>query len=248
MLSILEYEKKVQDLKTELDSFRPFNQSQLKNLQERFRIWFTFSSNAIEGNTLNQSEVKVLIEDGITIAGKTIKELKETINHAKLLNNLSDLFEKNTIQISEEFVCWLHQELMDWILEENERGKRRSIQVFISGSEEILPTPDKLDSLMKNFFSEIESDSINPLQKIAKIHYDFVKIHPFTDGNWRIARLLMNIALVKVWFLPIIIPIIVRNDYIQSLSPKKSFEDFYHFFLRQLSENLKDYIRFFQNK
>jgi hypothetical protein len=67
------------------------------------------------------------------------------------------------------------------------------------------------------------------------------------DWNWRIARLLMNIWLVKIWFLPIIIPIVLRNEYISSLSPAKAFEDFYQFFLRQLSENLKDYIRFFKN-
>jgi Fic family protein len=90
-------------------------------------------------------------------------------------------------------------------------------------------------------FVNTEPDS---LKKVAKIHYDFVKIHPFEDGNGRIARLLMNLYLVRMNIFPIIFPLSVRLDYIVSLKSSKSFDDFYNFFLRQLYENLKDYKRF----
>jgi Fic family protein len=83
------------------------------------------------------------------------------------------------------------------------------------------------------------------LEKVARIHYDFVKIHPFEDGNWRLARLIMNLYLVRMNIFPIIFPFSVRLEYISSLKSCKSFNDFYKFFLWQLYENLKNYKRFF---
>ena len=91
------------------------------------------------------------------------------------------------------------------------------------------------------------TDKKNILKKIAKIHYDFVKIHPFVDWNWRLARLFMNLYLVKYWFLPIIFPVVTRLDYIKSLWKDKKFEDFYKYFLWQTNENMNDYLNFFKD-
>ncbi|GHV24951.1 hypothetical protein FACS1894176_02350 [Bacteroidia bacterium] len=90
--------------KTQLDALRPFNTSQLKNLREWFRIGFIQNSNAIEGNTSTLSEVKVLLEDGITVAGKTVREIKETLNHGEVMQELDNLFTEEKFAITEQFV------------------------------------------------------------------------------------------------------------------------------------------------
>jgi Fic family protein len=85
------------------------------------------------------------------------------------------------------------------------------------------------------------------LEEVARIHFEFVKIHPFVDGNGRIARLLMNIGLISKGCFPIIIPVVLRNKYIHSLKGKH-FERWLAFFLKQVYENHKDYVRFFSNE
>ena len=92
----------------------------------------------------------------------------------------------------------------------------RDIPVFISGSDEQLPSSAEVPDLMTQYLEFANNDS-SDLEKIARIHYDFVKIHPFTDGNGRLARLLMNIYLIHAGYLPIIFPIVTRLEYIRSL-------------------------------
>jgi len=98
--------------KAQLDALRPFNTTQLKNLKERFRIGFIQNSNAIEGNTSTLTEVKVLLEDGITVGGKTVKEIRETLNHGEVMSKLDDLFTQQTLLIGEAFLLSLHTDLM----------------------------------------------------------------------------------------------------------------------------------------
>jgi Fic family protein len=96
--------EKIKLLKSQLDTLKPFNQTQLKNLRERFRIGFIQNSNAIEGNSSTLTEVKILLEEGITVAGKTVREIKETLNHGEVMTRLNDLFTKETIAITESTV------------------------------------------------------------------------------------------------------------------------------------------------
>jgi Fic family protein len=237
---------KIHEQKKTLDKMRPFNKAQLKNLREWFRIWFIHHSNAIEGNTLSLQEVKIVLEEGITIGGKTVRELQETMNHGEIMTMLHDFFDKKPIKITESQVLKLHTVLLQGLLEKKQLGKYREIQVYISWSTEKLPQPSKVQWLMKIFFQHAKK--IKTLKDVAKLHYDMVKIHPFVDGNGRIARVIMNLALVGLWYFPIIIPKVIRAQYIQSLSDKKTFEDRYGFFLWQIYENHKDYVRFFTNK
>lgn len=244
-IDINTYEKDIIFLKNKIDEYRPFSESLLKNLQDWFKISFTAHSNAIEWNSFTQEEVKVLIEDGITIWWKTIRELKETQNLAWLTSNIWDFFWKEFI-LTEEFLLHIHSVLLSWIEKEN-LWKYRETQVYISWSNEKLPKSKEVPILMNDFINYCNNESSNNLSKIAKIHYDFVKIHPFTDWNWRIARLLMNMYFVKNWFLPVIFPVITRLEYIRSLWENKKFEDFYKYFLWQTKQNLEDYIRFFKD-
>lgn len=241
MLSISSYEKKIAELKEQLDLLKPFDIDQLKNLRERFRIWFIHHSNAIEGNTLTLQEVKMVVEEGMTIGGKTVRELRETINHGDLMEVLEDFFVKNKLTLTETFVCKLHKLLLEWLVEKKHLGSYRDINIYVSWTEEKFPEPKKISALMKKFFADYAQ--IKSLKDVAKLHYDFVKIHPFVDGNGRLARILMNLGLVSLWYLPIIIPKVVRSEYIASLQGK-NFEKRHTFFLWQVCENMKDYVRF----
>jgi len=244
-IEIKKYEKVVYDLKTEIDSFRPFSSIQLNNLKSWFKIWFTAQSNAIEWNSFTNEEVKVLVEDWITVWWKTIKEVKETENLAEITGVIWDFFEKDFI-LTEEFLLDLHKKLLTWI-EKYSLWKYRDVQVYISGSEDKLPRSKEIKNLMKDFIAFCNSDTNNSLEKVSKIHFDFVKIHPFIDWNWRIARLIMNLYLIKYWFLPIIFPVVTRLEYISSLWKNKTEEDFYKYFLWQTNENMWDYLRFFED-
>ncbi len=99
--------------------------------------------------------------------------------------------------------------------------------------------------MMKDLFKWYESkkDGGNILEMIAEWHYKFVKIHPFVDGNGRIARLIVNLMLLKNGYPMQIIPMVRRREYIQSLNSSKTFKDFFEFFLSVQYENMKDYIR-----
>lgn len=240
-----QYEEKIRKLKREIDTFKPFSSAQLKNLQSWFKISFTTHSNAIEWNSFTQEEVKVLIEDGITVGWKTIRELRETQNLAELTNRVWDFFEKDFI-LDEEFLLELHKNLLTWIEEQN-LWKYRETQVYVSWSDDVFPKSKEVPWLMGTLLHFANSQDENTLEKIAKIHYDFVKIHPFIDGNGRIARLLMNLYFVKNGFLPIIFPVITRLEYIRSLWTKQGFNEFYKYFLWQTHENLNDYLRFFRD-
>lgn len=244
-IDIKRYEKLIDDTKSKIDNFRPFSSIQLENLKSWFKIWFTSQSNAIEWNSFTNEEVKVLVEDWITVWGKTIKEVKETENLSELTGIIWNFFEKDFI-LTEDFLFDLHKKLLNWI-EKEHLWQYRNIQVFISGSEDKLPSSKNVKKLMDDFITFCNSDILSPLEKISKIHFDFVKIHPFVDWNGRLARLIMNLYLIKYWYLPVIFPVVTRLEYINSLWKNKTEKDFYMYFLWQTYENMWDYLRFFED-
>jgi len=243
-MNVSEYENNILEIKRQIDSLRPFDRYILQSLKKWFNVAFSYASNSIEWNTFTEDEVRLLIEDGITVGWKTLKELKEIENHAKIVDKIWD-FVNDRFELTEDFIKKLHYDLFKWIIEEKYLWNYRKTQVFISGDElDALASYKDVPKLMKDYVDMGNYKYENKLKHIARIHYDFVKIHPFVDGNWRIARLLMNIYLLKYWFLPIVFPPVVRNEYIWSLKSTRTFDDFYKFFLWQLYENLKDYKRF----
>ena len=243
-ISIKDYENEIENLKNKIDSFRPFSTEQLENLQSWFKISFTAESNAIEWNTFTQNEVKILVEDWITVWWKTIKEVKETQNLASIVDIIWQFFETDFI-LTSNFILELHKKLLFWI-DEKYAWKYRDIQLFISWSSDIPSSYKDLEKLLDIFIKSTNLASKNPLESIARLHYDFVKIHPFTDWNGRIARLLMNLYFVKNWYLPVIFPVATRLDYIKSLWWDKNFDDFYRYFLWQTRENMINYLRMFE--
>ncbi len=206
----------IDTLQTQINAFRPFSENLLKQLRDYYKIGLTYSSNALEGNSLTESETKVVLEDGLTIGGKPMKDHFEALGHAEAYKKLYDLSKKTGFD--EENIKNLHLLFYQKIDEKN-AGAYRTEQVIITGSKFPCPKPNDVPGLMAKFvtISQKNIAELHPVEAAAEIHKDFVFIHPFIDGNGRIARLLMNLALLQKGFQITVIPPILRPAYIASL-------------------------------
>jgi Fic family protein len=218
---------------------------QVKQLKEYYRIGLTYSSNALEGNTLTEVETKVVIENGITIGGKPIKDHLEALGHSKAFDYMYDILSNG--HILEVNIKKLHK-LFYSTIDSTTAGKYRTVQVYISGTEYLPPKHSIVPKLMKNFIAEIplKKESLHPVDFSSWLHLEFVTIHPFVDGNGRCARLLTNLALMSEAYPIIIIPPILRKDYLESIMTsqnKGNKEPFYNFMAEIVIESLKDYKR-----
>lgn len=232
--------------KAEIDAFRPLTTHELNQLKEYFRIGLTYTSNAIEGNSLTESETKVVIEDGITIGGKPLKDHMEAIGHSEAYDLLFKLAKK--VDISEKDILNLHQILYSHV-DAKSAGKYRKEQVFITGTDFIPPSPKDISKQMKEFASKIPElkTKKHPVEYAALLHKELVTIHPFIDGNGRAARLLMNLALLQAGYVITIIPPILRSEYIstikQSQVKPKNDRPFIEFIAQMVRESQRDYMR-----
>ena len=238
--------QEIDNLKDKIDSFRPLSENILKQIKAYFKISFTYTSNAIEGNTLSLSETKIIIEDGITIGGKPVKDHLEVIGQANAYDLLFDIAQ-NEKDITEQTILKLHHMLYNNI-DEAKSGKYRDCNVLITGSEYELPKYDKLPELMQEFCAEIpvKKENLHPVEFSAWLHERLVSIHPFIDGNGRTARLIMNLALLQAGYNIITIPPVVRNDYIfglQEAQLKNNIQPFTNFISEMVLEAQKEYLR-----
>jgi len=214
--------------KAALDRFRPFDRHSLESLKEAFKVEMTYNSNAIEGNTLSLSETRMVLEDGITIGGKSMREHLEVINHAKAMDFIESLVRKPKIE--ENDVLSIHAFILDRIDPEN-AGFYRGCSVLISGTRYVPPSPSKVPEMMKEVYHLLNSKG-EPIEMASRIHQRFVSIHPFIDGNGRAARLLINLYLMRNNFLPIIFLKAERKKYIDDIVKEqingdpKPFADF----------------------
>ena len=201
--------ERVLDKKKRLDSHRPISLSLVKRLKEQLVINYTYNSNAIEGNTLTLNETRLVIQEGITIGGKSITEVLEAKNHPEAINFIEDLVSEKR-EISEDNILGLHKLIMSNIIDD--AGCYRTTGVTIGGavfnpppSSEVKPRIDELlEWLRKN------PEEYTPIELAAVFHHRFVSTHPFIEGNGRTARLLMNATLMKNGY-PFI-AIVSKND------------------------------------
>lgn len=212
-------------LKQKLDAFRPLPREIVNNLREDLVLRWTYNSNAIEGNTLTLKETKVVLE-GITIGGKTMREHFEAINHREAIFYVEELVEKKEL-LSEWDIKSIHQLIMRNIDDKN-AGIYRSINVRISGADHIPPDflmlPEKMSRFIR-WYTE-KCLSLHPVERAARVHADFVKIHPFVDGNGRTSRLIMNLELMKAGFPPIVLPVAKRLEYYEALDEAHTKDDY----------------------
>ena len=217
--------------KRELDSHRPLSPSIVRKLEEEFLIAWTYNSNAIEGNTLTLQETQIVLNSGITIGGKTVNEHFEAINHKKGIEYIKSIVSKKE-HITEATIRNLHGLILKSI-DDAEAGNYRRQNVRILGANHLPPQSIKVPDLMGKFLEWFYSNEfkIDIPVLAAKVHYKLVMIHPFIDGNGRMARLLMNLLLMKHGYPPAIILKIDRKKYYQVLNEanigkKQPYEDF----------------------
>jgi len=230
-------------LKSLLDQHRPLPSSMVKNLQEELILRWTYNSNAIEGNTLTLQETKVALE-GITIGGKTMREHFEAINHKEAILYVESLVQEKQ-PLSEWEIKSIHSLVLKNIDDTN-AGKYRTMNVLISGAShrppDHLSVGDKMSAFMQWYTHE--SQTLHPIERAARIHVDFVGIHPFVDGNGRTSRLLMNLELMKSGFPPVVIKVENRLEYYKALDEAHTsgnYEPFIDLVMQACEESFEPY-------
>lgn len=241
----------LQARKQRLDKYKPFPNELIKNLQEWFRIELTYTSNAIEGNTLTRQETALVVEEGITIEGKSLTEHQEAINHAQAMDFIQTLINKKKHELNTRDILNIHSIILNKIDDVN-KGKYRTVAVRLRGSETILPNPLKVPELMEDFIKWIQNDTSDHPVKIAiDAHFKLVSIHPFVDGNGRTARLLMNLLLMQEGYPPAIIRKEDQNLYINSLEKgqtKGNLDNYYNLMIEAADRSLNIYLEALEPK
>ena len=202
----------INELKNKLKSLRPLNETELKRLREEFMIENTYNSNAIEGNTLTLRETALILQQGVTIAGKHIREHLEAIGHKDAFYYMLDLVDAKT-SLSERVIKELHSLVL--VNDTKNRGTYRTIEVAVIGAVHDLTPPYLINEQMEALLNEYENLKRDKhiIEAAAEFHLRFESIHPFIDGNGRTGRLLMNLELMKEGFLPVSIKFTDRDKY-----------------------------------
>ncbi len=206
--------KRVEEKKKRLDGLRPLPKDTVKKLLEDIRIRHTYHSDAIEGNTLTLQETKLVLEEGVTIGGKPLKDHIEVKNDAEAFDLMIE-FANAKKEISQEIIQQIHEKVTKGILESS--GIYRTENVRITGSKTTPPSFSKIIRLMQDYISNIRKLKLHPIKNAAFIHYELVFIHPFLDGNGRVARLITNLYLISQGYPPIVLKKEDRGKYYRGL-------------------------------
>ena len=209
--------KRVLDKKKRLDSLRPLPPTLVMRLKEQMATEYTYNSNAIEGNTLTLRETRLVIEEGITVGEKSLTEILEAKNHPEAIKFVESLVAARS-KIDEDTVLRIHKLIMLNIAED--AGRYRTTRVRITGAVFTPPPSSEVRPKMSDLLKWLREnpDEYTPIELAAVFHHGFVRIHPFTEGNGRAARLLMNAILLKTGYPFIaIVPKRDRAKYLRTL-------------------------------
>jgi Fic family protein len=237
--------KKIDLMQAQINEHRPLDRATVKAIREYYRIGLTYASNALEGNSLTISETKVILEDGLTIGGKPLKHHFEAVGHSEAYEHMYSLAKGK--EFTEADIKKLHQ-LFYYRISQKDAGRYRRRQVYISGSDYPLPAPEEVPLMMKAFVDELPElrESLHPVELAARVHKKSVCIHPFIDGNGRVARLLMNLVLIQTGYVLAVIPPVLRGEYIMTIqAAHKDDSAFIKFIAEALCETQQDYMRMF---
>ncbi len=219
---------KIDALQKKLNSFRPLPKNTVKSLHEQLVLEWTYNSNAIEGNTLTLKETKVVLE-GITIGGKSMREHFEAINHKEAIDYVEAIV-ANDEPFTEHMIKSIHQLILKDIDNDN-AGVYRQENVLIAGAEHMPPDHILVAEQMAKLVEDYNQFKGHSLERAARLHIDFVKIHPFVDGNGRTARLLMNLDLMKAGLQPVVIKATDRLAYYEALDKAHTLDQIDDFLL-----------------
>ena len=225
--------QKIEELQVKINLHKPFLKEVLKLWQEKLRIDWTYNSNAIEGNTLTYGETAFFLREGLTSEGKPLEDYLEAKNHAEAIDYLLNVVKEDR-EITEYFIKELHGLLLKDIHYTIAKGGNGQLikKPLNAGKYKILPNhvltisgkihkyadpihvKDEMEELIKWLNKE---KTLSIIEKACIFHYKFVAIHPFDDGNGRMARLLMNLILMKAKYPPCVIKNVNRRKYLESL-------------------------------
>ena len=243
--------KRIDKYKKLIDSHRPLKPEEVKQLDAYYRVGLTYTSNALEGNTLTIGETKVLLEDGLTVGGKPLRDSLEAVGHARAYDFMLQQARTQPMVFSEDTVRELHR-LFYVGIDQARAGVYRDHQVFITGADYIPPAPDQVPAKMAGFIDNLNriAESMHPVNLAAYAHRRLVDIHPFADGNGRTARLLMNLILVNRGYQIVSIPPVLRQEYIDALQTAQqkdnpSDQPFRELIANCEFESQRDYCRMF---
>jgi len=256
--------EKVEQLKAELDRLRPLDAEAEARIMQKFRLDWNYHSNNLEGNSLTYGETKALILFGITAQGKPLKDHFEITGHNEAINWILEIVRDQT-ELTEVFIRQLHTLLLkesSYKEAQTPDGKptRRKIEVgkyktqpnhvltqtgetfYFAAPEE---TPAKMQELIEWFRAEKEKTAANPIILAALFHYKFIRIHPFDDGNGRVARILMNFILMQFGFPPAVIKTDDKENYfaVLRLADADQFEPFIEYIAVNLLRSLEIMIK-----
>ena len=226
---------------------KPLNVIQLQKMREYFDINYTYDSNRIEGNTLTLQETHLVVNEGITIGGKSMREHLEAINHYEAIDFIREMVNGHE-GIDKRSLLDIHRLVLKSIDNEN-AGKYRGVGVRISGSEHMPPDALLVDQLMDDFYNYYlkNKDTLHPVILAAEMHERLVSIHPFIDGNGRTARLLMNFILMNNGYTVTILKgdLNSRLAYYQALEQVQVHNDptpFYLMIIDKVKESLVEHL------
>ena len=210
---------RIGDKKARLQALRPLPAAALRRLEEQLAIEWTYNSNAIEGSTLTLRETQLILEQGITIGGKSLREHFEAVNHRDAILLVQDLAARAE-PITPAVVRQLHALVLARIDDEN-AGQYRQLPVRIAGSAHEPPPAWDVAARMTDWAGWLagqEAAGVERVELAAVAHHRLVSIHPFLDGNARTARLIMNLVLLRGDYPPAIIARANRAQYYRALS------------------------------
>lgn len=207
--------RRINQKKKQLDTYRPLESFTLQRLHQDLRLLATYHSNAIEGNTLSLHETQMVLEYGITVDGHPLREYLEATNHAEAFDALPDLVQR---PITIETVRKLHYLVMDKL--DPKAGELRQVQVYIRGADFTPPPARNVPLYLAQWVQWLNSDSAlrhESITRAAIAHHGFETLHPYTDGNGRVGRLLLTLMLMQDGYPPAFILREWRSRYIHGL-------------------------------
>lgn len=231
----------------ELNGLRPLPRSAVEKLREHFKVEMTYNSNAIEGNSLTLKETFLVINEGITIKGKPLKDHLEAKDHHAALDYLYELVEhQKRVTLSEHLIRTLHQ-LVTRETEEEWAGRYRESNVIIGGADHTPPDALDVPLQMRDLIAWFQQhhQKLHAAELAALFHHRLVFIHPFLDGNGRTARLVMNVLLMKAGYPLVVILKHDRKKYYRVLgeADKGNFKPLVQFIAQAVERSLDMYLK-----
>lgn len=236
--------------KTRLDALRPIPAITLKSIKESLTYEWTYNSNRIEGNTLTLQETQLIIEEGITVGGKSLREHFEALNHHEAIQFVEGLVTDNSA-LAARTILDVHSLVLQRI-EKEYAGRYRTSGVRITNANFTPPNALKVDALMDELLTWLshEASVLHTLVRAALFHHRFVWIHPFFDGNGRTVRLLYNLLLMRAGYPPAIILANDRKKYYRALNTANQgdYRDFLLLILQASERSLDIYLSALENR